>query len=273
MAKFVTLFLAAMVFFTLTGCITVETKTSKDTEAHLAQIDQKVNTFEKQFKDLDYTTKNATTRIEMLTQKNMSMDAKYSNLYEMLTTIRADLESKNNSMETALSYLTSDIETIEKHLGEIEKANSELRNQIAILQNQRSHIISPKEDTTVAKKTITPQTKETPRTGRELIKEGKDEVEFPEHVEALESGKGEKVQEIQTDKKPFAREETKELSDAQKKERLQTLLDDALEQYREGNYQEAIARWEKVLELEPDNLEAKFNIEITKEKMKSLSKN
>jgi tetratricopeptide (TPR) repeat protein len=65
----------------------------------------------------------------------------------------------------------------------------------------------------------------------------------------------------------------KELSDAQKKERLQTLLDDALEQYREGNYQEAIARWEKVLELEPDNLEAKFNIEITKEKMKSLSKN
>ena len=154
MAKFVTLFLAAMVFFTLTGCITVETKTSKDTEAHLAQIDQKGNTFEKQFKDLDYATKNATTRIEMLTQKNMSMDAKYSNLYEMLTTIRADLESKNNSMETSLSYLTNDIETIEKHLGEIEKANSELRNQIAILQNQRSHIMSPKEDTTVAKKTI-----------------------------------------------------------------------------------------------------------------------
>ena len=264
MAKFVTLFLAAMVFFTLTGCITVETKTSKDTEAHLAQIDQKGNTFEKQFKDLDYATKNATTHIEMLTQKNMSMDAKYSNLYEMLTTIRADLESKNNSMETTLSYLTNDIETIEKHLGEIEKANSELRNQIAILQNQRSHIMSPKEDTTVAKKTIIPQTKETPLASRELIKEKEDEVEFPEYEEVLE---------IQTDKKPFAREETKELSDVQKKERLQTLLDDALEQYREGNYQEAIAKWEKVLELEPDNLEAKFNIEITKEKMKSLSKN
>lgn len=262
MAKFVTLFLAAMVFFTLTGCITVETKTSKDTEAQLSQIDQKVNTFEKQFKDLDYTTKNATTRIEMLTQKNMSMDAKYSNLYEMLTTIRTDLESKNNSMETTLSYLTNDIETIEKHLGEIEKANSELRNQIAILQNQR--LISQKEDTAVAKKTIIPQTKETPLASRELIKEEEDEVEFPEYEEALE---------IQTDKKPFAREETKELSDVQKKERLQTLLDDALEQYREGNYQEAIARWEKVLELEPDNLEAKFNIEITKEKMKSLSKN
>ncbi|WP_169703799.1 hypothetical protein [Candidatus Kuenenia stuttgartiensis] len=262
MAKFVTLFLAPMVFSTLTGCITVETKTSKDTAAHLAQIDQKINTFEKQFKDLDYTTKNATTRIEMLTQKNMSMDAKYSNLSEMLTTIRTDLESKNNSMETTLSYLTNDIETIEKHLGEIEKANSELRNQIAILQNQR--LISQKEDTTFAKKAIIPQTKETPLANRELIKEEKNEVEFPENEEALE---------IQTDKKPFAREEMKELSDAQKKERLQTLLDDALEQYREGNYQEAIARWEKVLELEPDNLEAKFNIEITKEKMKSLSKN
>lgn len=55
------------------------------------------------------------------------------------------------------------------------------------------------------------------------------------------------------------------------KEATQKLLDDALTLYREGNYKEAIDKWEKVLVIDPENLEAKFNIEIAKEKIKSLS--
>lgn len=43
--------------------------------------------------------------------------------------------------------------------------------------------------------------------------------------------------------------------------------------YREGNYKGAIGKWEEVLIIDPENLEAKFNIEIANEKIKSISEN
>lgn len=277
MSKIITLVIITLVLpLTLIGCITVETKTCKDNEEHLALIDQKVSEFEKQIEDLDYNTKNLTTRIEMLTQKNMSMDAKYSNLYETLNTLSADIDAKNSSLETSLSYLTNDIEDLEKHLDEIEKTNSDLQNQIVVLQNQRSRIISSK--TGHEEKVTKEQLKEMPSanasTSLERIKDTKEEIQFTEQ-EAEENREIEETTEEEAEaiEKAFAKEETKELSDTQKNELLQKLLDEALELYREGSYQEALMKWEEVLEIEPDNLESKFNIEITKEKIKSLSEN
>lgn len=52
--------------------------------------------------------------------------------------------------------------------------------------------------------------------------------------------------------------------------RVKDLLDDALMLYREGEYGEAVNKWGEVLIVDPENLEAKFNIEIAKEKIKSL---
>ena len=62
-----------------------------------------------------------------------------------------------------------------------------------------------------------------------------------------------------------------ELVAKQTKEALQKSLDGALQLYRKGNYKEAVSKWEEALILDPENLEAKFNIEIAKEKIKSLS--
>lgn len=57
----------------------------------------------------------------------------------------------------------------------------------------------------------------------------------------------------------------------QKKAALQDLLDNALALYRDGHYEESLRKWEEALTMDPENLEAKLNIEIVKEKIKSLS--
>lgn len=59
-----------------------------------------------------------------------------------------------------------------------------------------------------------------------------------------------------------------ETATEQGKEALQKSLDEALSLYRDGNYKDAIGKWEEALVIDPANLEAKFNIEIAKEKVK-----
>ncbi len=46
------------------------------------------------------------------------------------------------------------------------------------------------------------------------------------------------------------------------------LLDEAIELYRQGKFEEAITKWEEVLAHDPSKLEAKFNIEIAKDRIK-----
>ncbi len=45
-------------------------------------------------------------------------------------------------------------------------------------------------------------------------------------------------------------------------------LDKAIKLYRHGKFKEAISKWEKVLAQDPSKLEAKFNIEIAKDRIK-----
>lgn len=45
------------------------------------------------------------------------------------------------------------------------------------------------------------------------------------------------------------------------------LLDEAIQLYREEEFEEAIAKWEKVLALDSSKLEAKFNIEIAQDRI------
>ncbi|MDR4504619.1 MAG: tetratricopeptide repeat protein [Candidatus Scalindua sp.] len=49
---------------------------------------------------------------------------------------------------------------------------------------------------------------------------------------------------------------------------VEDLLNMAISLYRQGKYEDAIARWEEVLTLNPEIHEAKFNIEIAQDKIK-----
>ena len=79
------------------------------------------------------------------------------------------------------------------------------------------------------------------------------------------------IKEAKSEKNSENDKKIEALAAKQRKEALQNLLDGALLLYRKGNYKEAINKWEESLIIDPENLEAKFNIEIAKEKIKSLS--
>ena len=49
---------------------------------------------------------------------------------------------------------------------------------------------------------------------------------------------------------------------------VEELLNKAIRLYREEHFEEAIAKWEEVLALDPSKLEAKFNIEIAQDRIK-----
>ena len=60
----------------------------------------------------------------------------------------------------------------------------------------------------------------------------------------------------------------KEIQEKRKTSLVEDLLDKAIQLYRQEKFEEAIARWEEVLALDPSKLEAKFNIEIAQDRIK-----
>lgn len=60
----------------------------------------------------------------------------------------------------------------------------------------------------------------------------------------------------------------KETQKKRKTSLVEDLLDKAIQLYRQGKFEEAIAKWKEVLALDPNKLEAKFNIEIARDRIK-----
>ena len=60
----------------------------------------------------------------------------------------------------------------------------------------------------------------------------------------------------------------KETQEKRKSSLVEELLDKAIRLYREESFEDAIAKWEEVLALDPSKLEAKFNIEIAQDRIK-----
>jgi len=60
----------------------------------------------------------------------------------------------------------------------------------------------------------------------------------------------------------------KETQKQRKTSLVEDLLDKAIQLYRQGKFEEAIAKWKEVLALDPGKLEAKFNIEIARDRIK-----
>lgn len=49
---------------------------------------------------------------------------------------------------------------------------------------------------------------------------------------------------------------------------IEDLLDKAIKLYQQGRFEEAILKWEEILARDPSQLQAKFNIEVAKDKIK-----
>ncbi|MDN3514670.1 MAG: hypothetical protein NG747_09750 [Candidatus Brocadia sp.] len=227
------------------GCVGLSKKTSRAQEEHLALIDQKIQELEQGISNLNSSAQNLGKRIEELSQSAVDTDANYSKIRNTLDGLSSQVELKDSAFETILAEAQKNISDLERKLAEIEKAKTDLQNQLLSLQTQRPRLAGSKIEQHV--ETMKEEAKEMVEQGHEMIKEvtGEKKSEEDKEIEAIAAN--------------------------QEKEALQKLLDEALILYREGSYEDAIGKWEEVLVIDPGNLEAKFNIEIAREKIKSIS--
>lgn len=243
------IFLIIVGLSSLMGCAGFSKKTievQKNHTEHLELIDKKIQEHEQAFSDLNSSDQNLEKRIEELLQKMAHTETNYSQIHSMLNILNSKAETENISIKNTLSEVQKNISDFEKILSVIHDEKNDLQNQIVTLQSQISRITA------------------------EIEEHGKDVGKDNKKVTIEQEGKENKEQ---TDgKKSKGNTMTGPSVTKQEKEVLQNLLDKALALYRDENYEESLNKWEEALAIDPENLEAKLNIEIAKEKMKSLSR-
>ncbi|MBU6391990.1 MAG: hypothetical protein KGJ87_09315 [Planctomycetota bacterium] len=273
------------------GCAGFNKKSSKEKEkeAHVTLIDQRIQELELTLSNLNASlnssTQNLGRRVDELAQKTADIDTNYLNLSNSLDNLSSKIdkiEKKENSLETGFSETQKNIGDIERKLAEIEIAKADLQNQIKTLKTQKSYIIGS--ENKKEREGIKEEAKDKVTRERRLIKEpppqkpyiigseSKKEREniIKEEIEDSADYERELIKESPIEKRSEVDKKINTLTTEEENEILQKALDDALELYRNGNYKEAIKKWQEVLIIDPENLEAKFNIEIAKEKIKSI---
>ncbi|MEK7288678.1 MAG: hypothetical protein AAB067_00730 [Planctomycetota bacterium] len=234
----------------LFGCADYSGRRSQDVQRdQLELVDSKLLNLESAIANLNGVAQTIGKRVEELAQKTNNMDVNYSRLYSELDGLGSKVaaaEATDSSVGAVISDTQANLSELSKRLSEIEKAKSDLQNQILALQAQK------------------------PRTSGGSAIEQRSETMKEEAREIVGKGR-EMAREAKPEKKQEDDKKIAELVAMQTKEALQKSLDGALQLYRKGNYKEAVSKWEEALILDPENLEAKFNIEIAKEKIKSLS--
>lgn len=245
MKKYIKMVSFALGLATLfTGCGGTSKKSQQVQTDNGGVIDRKIQELEREFSNVNTSEQDLRKRFEKLVQKTEDTDTNYANLLDSLNRLNSKVDLKNASFEAILAETQKGMKDLEKKMVEIDKAKSDLQSQLMNLQTQRTRLTGTKIEQ-----------------HPESMKEAK---------QMLEQGRG-MMKDASSEIKPEEDQKIKAIAANQEKETLQKLLDEALMLYRDGNYKGAIGKWEEVLVLEPENLEAKFNIEIANEKIKSIS--
>lgn len=211
-------------------------------EEHMALVDLKILELEQALSDLNLSALNLVKLVEELAQKTTDIDTNYSKLNTTLDKLSSQVETKDSSMVSTISETQKNINDLTQKLSEIEQVKTDLQNQALALQSQR--FLIKNSEIEQQSEAMKEEAKEMIKELREMVKEAKGEIKSEEE------------------------KKTEETAAEQGKEAVQRLLDEALSLYRDENYKDAIGKWKAVLVIDPANLEAKFNIEIAKEKIK-----
>ncbi len=194
------------------------------------------------------------------------------------------LEEKLANLTYSLGNLTTENYEIKKNFNQLEEIKSKLNKEYTQIKNKQDAI----------EKTRTVDNNERNRLKKELSETKNSLNEIKQHLTNIESEKSKLkvkleeiesryVQTIQTkpstddtikveaensDSEQSKESIIKETQEKRKSSLVEGLLNKAIKLYREGNFEEAIAKWEEVLALDPSKLEAKFNIEIARDRIK-----
>lgn len=220
-------------------------KSSKAKEERFASIDQKIQELELRLLNLNAVDQNLAKAITELSQKTTMIDINYTKLYETVNDFDLKLERKERSTENSLTETQRNIDNLENKLNklnEIQKIKTDLQNQIIVLLAQKPNISN--------------------------LEIGKVRESIEEKAEYLISQKTELAKKDSPEGEKPEEKQDKTLE----KEKLQHMMDEALALYRDERYNESLRKWNEILAIDGGNLEAKFNIGIIEERMKSLSK-
>jgi chromosome segregation ATPase len=197
------------------------------------------------------------------------------------------LEEKVATLSYSLGSLTTENYELKKNFSELEAVKSQLNKEYTQIKNKqaalektqasdntaRSRLKGELAKTKVALEKITQHLAEMESKNNNL-KAKLEILEATRDTAALTEEVVDKTAKIKTIKGTDQSRKglIKETQEKRKSSLVEDLLDKAIRLYREENFEDAIAKWEEVLALDPSKLEAKFNIEIAQDRIKETRK-
>ncbi len=194
------------------------------------------------------------------------------------------LEEKVATLSYSLGSLTTENYELKKNYRELEDIKNQLNKEYTEIKNSQAALVKTQESNKSARNRLKGELAKTKATLQkiksQLAKMESEKNSLKAKLEALEAARATAVQtEEDIDMGANIKAETsstgqsrksliKETQEKRKSSLIEELLDKAIHLYREENFEEAIAKWEEILVLDPSKLEAKFNIEIAQDRIK-----
>jgi tetratricopeptide (TPR) repeat protein len=197
----------------------------------------------------DKTNTNLEEKVDALSNRITSLAAINYDLKKKLNELQQEkgwlnkeyiqLKNKQSAIETTQKLQNTEQNNLQKELLRTKNSLQEINKKLALVETDKNkiktqlekleYIYSKSDKDTTSPATVVEKVNDTEKSRKSLIKE--------------------------TQKK-------------RKTSLVEDLLDKAIQLYRQGKFEEAIAKWKEALALDPGKLEAKFNIEIARDRIK-----
>ena len=179
------------------------------------------------------------------------------------------LEEEVESLSNNIGSLTTENYELKKDLVKLETAKNQLNKEYTQLKDKQIAIEAAQTSQNEVRKNLEEELAET----KDLLGKVKQQLAI---VENDKNNLKTKLEKLGAPREKAAEEEKGNVGEimenltkeTQETSPVEDLLDKAIQLYREENFEEAIAKWEEVLALDPSKLEAKFNIEIAQDRLK-----
>lgn len=176
------------------------------------------------------------------------------------------LEEEVESLSNNIGSLTTENYELKKNVVKLETSKNQLNNKCTQMKDKQIAIEAAQTSQNKIRKNLEEELAET----KDLLEKVKQQLAI---VENDKNNLKTKLEKLGAPREKAAEEEKGNVGEnrenlAQETSPVEDLLDKAIQLYREENFEEAIAKWEEVIALDPSKLEAKFNIEIAQDRIK-----
>jgi len=194
------------------------------------------------------------------------------------------LEEKVATLSYSMGSLTTQNYELKKNFKELEAIKSQLNEEYTKIKDTQASLEKTQASNKTARNRLKGELAKTKvaleKNKQQLVKMASEVNRLKAKLKTLESARKkaaqaeevvDKATNIETGNN-YTRQSRKNLIKETQENRKTTLVEELLNKairlYREEHFEEAIAKWNEVLVLDPSKLEAKFNIEIAQDRIK-----